>query len=667
MNAPTTPLQQITLLPIGNLFPSPTNPRTRFNEAKLRELSDSIKHVGIAQPLLVRAYSPAHRNPPSGKTFEDMQGHFEIVAGERRFRAATLAGLQEVPCYVRDLTNQQVLHLQLIENLQRDDLHPIEEAEGYERLMLETNPNDPNGGKYTAEDIAAEIGKSRSYVFQRRKLLALCTDARQAFFDGKIDASTALLIARISPDKIQLEALNDVLKRDMSYRQTQDHIQRYYMLDLKTAVFDIKDAALLKKVGACDGCPKRTGNQPDLFSDVKSKDVCTDTVCFAMKKAAHFLIIRNQAEAEGAQIISGAAAKKILPSNYSHEYYLGQSGYAKPNEKIPNDPKGRTWEQALKQTKLLGAKDGEKPRVIPTVIENPHEKGEIIQAFNIEQAAKALREQGYEVTLRGTTTRHIKTDKEKAEEEKLRTQTKAENLYRARLSQAIHDKANEDLSGATPQLRPELFRLLAIEIFDQSKAYAAKTQLIETHLGAEANKKGSWEANRAFKEHLQTLHPQLCMLVMIDLIMSPEEKVESWQVQQKDKPDTLLALAAMHGIDAATLKKQAEQEIKEEVDAKKKAKAAKAPSKPAKAKPADKKAAAPTAKKPAAEPAKPAAPVTKRVADWPFPTPGVKPSEPSSTPTPAAQAQESGAETKAAPTKPVHAKAGTKRKAAAAA
>ncbi|OIR11003.1 chromosome-partitioning protein Spo0J [mine drainage metagenome] len=609
MNAPLQLNTQLNaeIIDRTRLHPSPTNPRKRrgLDAESLNELAESIKSVGIAQPILVRV----SLQEDGHGAFEN-RGNYEIIAGERRWRAAGIAGLDQVPCILLNIDDLEVLKIQLVENKQRKDLDELEEAEGYEKLLKEKTSD---GKPYTVDMIAKAMGVSRGTIYARMKLLDLCEKARQALYDNQIDGSTALLIARISPEKIQLEALQDILRQEMSYRRAHDHIQRKFMLELKTAVFDIKDASLLKKAGTCDGCPKRTGNQPDLFSDVKSKDVCTDPVCFAMKKAAHFLIIRNKAEAEGAKIISGAEAKKILPSNYSPEYQLRQNGYATPDDKIPNDPKGRTWQQALKQTKLLETKDGEKPRLQPTIIENPHEKGEIIQAFNIEQAAKALREQGYEVSLRGTSSgKPVKTEKEKAEAEKLKAQIKAENLYRARLVQAIHTKAQEDLSGETPQLRPELFRLLAIEIFDQSKAYAAKTNLIATHLGEEGAKENTWEANKAFKKHLETLHPQTCLLIMIDLIMAPEEKAESWHVSNKHTPDTLLALATMHGIDSGSLKKQAELEIKEEIDAKKKAKAATA--KPAKK--AEK--AKPT--KPAQE-TTPATKPARKAAEWPFPTP----------------------------------------------
>lgn len=373
MNAPASTQQQIALLHISNLFPSPTNPRKRFDEAKLRELAKSVKTIGIAQPLLVRA-----RLEPFDA------GTFEIVAGERRFRAAKLADLAEVPCFIRELTDHQVLHIQLIENLQRDDLHPIEEAEGYERLMQET---DPDGNPYTADTIAAEIGKSRSYVFQRRKLLALCPDAREAFYDGKLDASTALLIARIPVAKLQIQAVKDITAKAMygtsshregdtlmSYRTARDHIQRKYMTDLAQAPFQIKDAKLIEKAGACTDCTKRTGNQPELFDDVKSKDVCTDTVCFAMKKTAHILAIQKEAEAKGCAVITGKEAKKLIPNPHwgSHPSPSSDSGYARLDSICPHDPGHRTWEEVLGKKAFAPAKDTGKPAVQKTLIEDTH-------------------------------------------------------------------------------------------------------------------------------------------------------------------------------------------------------------------------------------------------------------------------------------------------------
>lgn len=307
MNTPTTPNQpenRLHTLPLAMLDASRTNPRKRFDEAKLKELSESIQVQGVLQPLLVREITwqskpaktpkltPSWPFPVDDNAITEPSGRYEIIAGERRYRAAKLAGLTEVPCFVRNLTDLQVLHAQVIENLQRDDLHPLEEAEGYERLI-------ELGSK--AEDLGTEIGKSRSYIYARLKLCALVPDARQAFYDGKLDASTALLIARIPVEKLQIQALKKVTTTigygnaflatgdAMSFRAARDLIQQEFMTDLDRAPFKIKDAALLPKAGSCTDCTKRTGNQPELFGDVSSKDVCTDTVCFAMKKTAHIM------------------------------------------------------------------------------------------------------------------------------------------------------------------------------------------------------------------------------------------------------------------------------------------------------------------------------------------------------------------------------------------
>lgn len=619
-NEPTTADQEIINLPLDRLNASPTNPRKRkgFDEQSLNELAASMRPpIGIMSPILVRK----------------RDSRYEIVFGERRWRAAKIAGLTTAPCIVRDLTDEEVLQIQLIENKRREDLDELEEAEGYEKLLQQHNAA---GEPYTVEMIAQAMGVSKGTIYARMKLLDLCEKGRQAFYDQKIDASTALLIARVSPEKIQLEALQEIIEDDMSYRTAREFIQDNYMLELKSAIFDIQDAALLKKAGTCDGCPKRTGNQPDLFEDVKSKDVCTDPVCFAMKKAAHFLIIRNKAEAEGAKIIKGPEAKKLLPYGASDGYWakehLNRAGLARPEDKVPNDPKGRTWGKLLDQQKLLEPKDGAKPKVMPVIIECPDKKDEIIQAINMAEAAKALREQGYEVNLRGTGGggAPVKTEKEKAEAAKLRAQTKVESIYRARLVQAIHDKAKEDLEGANPQLRPEIFQLLAMEIYDSCKAYARKKQLVELHLGEKVAKKDPWEANEAFRKHLQTLHPQLCMLVMIDLIMAPEETVDQYTARQK--PETLLSLATIHAIDAAAIKKEAEQEIKAQTAAKKD----KAAAKPAKKAPkkAGKVAEGGAAGKVSKDDPAPhifGTAKTRPAASWPFPTPGKPKAEPTET------------------------------------
>jgi hypothetical protein len=173
-------------------------------------------------------------------------------------------------------------------------------------------------------------------VYGRLKLTALCPEAREAFYGEKIDASKALLIARIGHHDTQRAALKDLLgltrydKEPMSYRQAHQHVLQHYMLALKEAPFDIADPGLLPKAGACGACPKRTGNLPDLFGDVKSADVCTDPKCFDDKRHAHYSVAVKALEAKGNKVISGDAAKKLLPNWQSNNAYSRdqiQGGY----------------------------------------------------------------------------------------------------------------------------------------------------------------------------------------------------------------------------------------------------------------------------------------------------------------------------------------------------
>jgi len=164
---------------IDTILPSRTNPRKRFDE--LEDLAQNIKEHGILQPLLVRAI-----NKTTGK--ED----WGLVAGERRLRAAKIAELQFVPCIVLDLTDSEVLEIQLVENLQRADLHPLEEADGYRRLVSMK-------GQGVAR-IAARIGRSTKYVYDRLKLNALVKEIRDVFLKDRITAGHAILLARLKPE-----------------------------------------------------------------------------------------------------------------------------------------------------------------------------------------------------------------------------------------------------------------------------------------------------------------------------------------------------------------------------------------------------------------------------------------------------------------------------------
>lgn len=188
------------LLPIDQVHPGKFQPRRRFDEEALTALVESVRERGILQPLLVR-------KDPAGTPGNTS---YEIIAGERRWRAAQLAGLHEVPVLVRTLTDREALEIALVENIQRSDLTPLEEAEGYKRLMDEFS--------HTQEDLARSVGKSRSHVANMLRLLALPDEVKALVQDGSLSMghARALLTA---PDP--MAAAQEVIKRELNVRQTE--------------------------------------------------------------------------------------------------------------------------------------------------------------------------------------------------------------------------------------------------------------------------------------------------------------------------------------------------------------------------------------------------------------------------------------------------------------
>jgi len=278
-------------LPIGQLAESKTNLRKHFDPAKLAELATSAKEHGILEPLLVRPWGANTKG-----------GVYEIVAGARRFRAAAIAGLTVLPVRVMELTDEQVLEIQIIENLQREDPHPLEEAEGYARLIAMG---------HTADELALKVGKDRSYIYKRIQLAALIKPAKDAFLEGRINIGHAILICRL-PDpkqKLAFEACYEEKwtgnKRvadtkgnaDTTAKELAHWIREHLLLDLSAAPWKKDDAQLVPKAGPCTTCPKRTGANAALFDDFKKGDQCLDGDCYEGKREA-FLKIQVKAHPE---------------------------------------------------------------------------------------------------------------------------------------------------------------------------------------------------------------------------------------------------------------------------------------------------------------------------------------------------------------------------------
>lgn len=380
---PAKPTRQTTdtfaNLSLALLESSLTNPRKTFRADKLAELADSIRASGVHQPILVRPL-PASRVPdtstePGSSRPRAVRPTHEIVSGERRYRASLQAQIDTIPAMIRNLTDAQVLEIQIIENLQRDDLTELEEAEGYEQLCAATG--------MLKEAIGDKIGKSRSYVYGRLKLLHLSPECKQALREGSIDTTRALLIARIPDTALQAKALVECKLTDFngdavhSARRFSIWLQANVMLKLEQATFKISDAHLVESAGSCNACPKRTGASPDLFVDVHGADICTDPVCYALKTEAHRTALRLKAQARGMRIIDGREAKEIC-SRCSSTII----GYSRLSE-LREDAKAPAT-----LGKLLG-----KDAPAPVLIENPW-TFELIEAVPTQEADGILLAKG---------------------------------------------------------------------------------------------------------------------------------------------------------------------------------------------------------------------------------------------------------------------------------
>src|SRR5450432_188946 len=261
-------------VPISILVESATNPRKRFDEKNLEELAASMKAQGILAPLLVR---------------ELEESKYEVVAGARRLRAAKLAELETVPVRVVKLTDAESIEAQVVENLQREDIHPLEESLGFKSLLQLGEPT------YTIASIAARAGKSEAYLQGCIKLADLIPSVAEAFLKDIIAIGHALLIAKL-PDSQQQEAFNAAFRGMWTtdgnsqvlipVRELAAWIESNILLQLASAPFDKQDEALVPAAGSCSNCPKRTGYNKLLFAEVR-KDSCTDPQCFRAKIDAH--------------------------------------------------------------------------------------------------------------------------------------------------------------------------------------------------------------------------------------------------------------------------------------------------------------------------------------------------------------------------------------------
>ena len=190
-----------TFVDINKVEPNREQPRKNFDEDALQELSDSIKQFGLLQPILV----------------QDRKTYYEIIAGERRWRASKMAGLKEVPVIIRNYTEQEIVEISLIENIQREDLNPIEEAQAYKRLLTEFN--------LKQDEVAERVSKSRTAVTNSMRLLKLCDEVQQMIIDNMLSTGHARAIISVEDPKEQYALAQKIFDEKMSVREVEKYIK----------------------------------------------------------------------------------------------------------------------------------------------------------------------------------------------------------------------------------------------------------------------------------------------------------------------------------------------------------------------------------------------------------------------------------------------------------
>lgn len=260
---------KIEMLRLSDLFPSPTNPRKTFPETELRELAESIKANGLINPITVRAV-PA------------VPGQYEVISGGRRYRASIMAGLLEIPCIIRELSDAQVIDMQIEENLHRQDVPALEEAEAFESLIT--------AGKLTVTELAGRLNKSAAYVYRRLKLNNLDEKYRPFLSSGELAPATAEVIASY-PQQVQVSMFKKVTYTDgakttfVETRSMRDKFKWEACTDLNKAIWPLWRNDIQPGLPACNACEKNTAVATLLFPDGEAEPKCTDKACWKVKES----------------------------------------------------------------------------------------------------------------------------------------------------------------------------------------------------------------------------------------------------------------------------------------------------------------------------------------------------------------------------------------------
>lgn len=276
-----TPPHQVHLVKLSDIKPDPNQPRKHFHQDALNELAENVTKYGVLQAITIRP----------------TESGFYVVFGERRYRAAIQAGLKEIPATIRTLTDDEALEIQIIENLQRKDVHPLEEAYALQALLDKLTKE-----KHSApvNEIALRIGKSHKYVNTRLKLNNLYPELQDMFMMDKMSFHQAVLFSRV-PFGDQKQICTNRLPKDWKERENwklpswaKDWIDGHER-ELEDAPFDLTDPTLNPEMGSCVNCPYNSSNTLSLFEDDNDGPTCSNVPCFEIKRDKSF--VKTLAEA----------------------------------------------------------------------------------------------------------------------------------------------------------------------------------------------------------------------------------------------------------------------------------------------------------------------------------------------------------------------------------
>lgn len=536
-----------------------TNPRKSFDDDKLNELASSLLD-GQVQPIVVR-YLPGSRvadtfaNRGDGKPLPV----YELVVGERRWRAAQLINLArdearqkpgnqylqsfELRAEVRAMTDLEVIRTQIVENLHREEVHPLEEAEGYDYLLHHSAEG------ITVDQVADEVGKSRRYVFARMQLLRLCPEARDAFRAGKLDASTALLVASVPTPGLQIKALDELARQATalrvdkpSFRNAKRLLQQRFHLGLASVTWDLADTTLLPSAGACSTCPKRTGNQPELFDDETPADTCTDPDCFEAKRIAQVQATVAAARKAGQNIIEGDEAAKAMPYGPDHTYSLKHNGLrALDDVAYIDDETTHTFADLLQRMAEAGARKKIKPSLI---IHPDHPEAMPTQVISNEAAQQLLDKFAPKPKPRELTPEQL-----------ARRRANEEHLLQARVRNRLEKTLTDHLLQASDKPRTHadlvgmLFALSGCGSYDLGADTLAELSNFDEATWKDFDDDSvamAYLSNHLMQQDAQTLS-RIAMCLM---------------VSSSSLPDCVLSLMAQsHGLDVASERTRIEAEV----------------------------------------------------------------------------------------------------------